>query len=224
MDSTDVSTVVSAGAAVFSAAAAFGAWRAGSQAGGAAQALTKIETARRWQELTPQFSWQLGLLNKGGTAVRLVLELDGPLALRQLESLTVRIRDDRAGRADELHVGNGPSAEQIRAQVWGPYRFTPGVGPGASPGRGGADANGRSIDIVAVPLVVGEGLQFQLEPTRPPEWMAAEGVMFDADRLETDWRQLVGDQLRLTVMGQAEGTDPWVVPLEISAGTPTIEF
>lgn len=210
VDSIQAATVVSSTAAVFSAAAAFGAWRAGAKAGRAAETLTSIEAKRRWQELTPEFSTQLRRINVGGPVVKLVLELDGPLALQQLDSLTVRIRDDRPGRSEEVLAG-GPTAEQISAQVWGPFQFTPGVGPGPRSGRGGADANGRAVDVVAMPLLVGEGLPFQLEPTKPPAWFEANET--DANKRDARWRTFVGFDLRLTVTARTEGLDPWVIPM-----------
>jgi hypothetical protein len=222
MDSTDAVTWISVIAAGASAVAAIGAWKAGSKASKAAEALTKIEAARQWEHLTPQFSCSMELLNPGGPFMRLVLELNGPLALERLESLTARIRDDRPGRADEAQLGNGPTADQIRAQVWGPYRFTPDTGPGASPGTGGADPNGRSVDVAAMPLQVGEGLRFQLEPTRPPSWMVASAV--DAASPETNWRQMVGDRLRLSITARSKDAEPWVIPLEIDVGKPVIAF
>lgn len=222
MDSTDAMTLISVIAAGASAVAAVGAWKAGSKASKAAEALSNIEAARQWEHLTPQFSWSLELLNPGGSFMRLVLELNGPLALEQLESLTVRIRDDRPGRADEAQIGRGPTAEQIRAQVWGPYQFTPDTGPGAGPGVGGADPNGRSVDVAALPLLVGEALPFQLEPTRPPPWMVAGAP--DAASAETNWRQMVGDRLRLSITARAKDTEAWVIPLEIAAGKPVIAF
>jgi hypothetical protein len=37
---------------------------------------------------------------------------------------------------------------------------------------------------------------------------------------ETNWRQMVGDRLRLSITARAKDTEPWVIPLEIAAGKP----
>src|SRR3954466_4782047 len=87
MDGTDAVAWGSLAAAGLSAVAAVGAWRAARKAGSAAEALTSVEASRRHDELTPQFSLRVGLLNPGGTIAALVLELDGPIPLKGLESL-----------------------------------------------------------------------------------------------------------------------------------------
>jgi hypothetical protein len=220
MHGTDLISVASAGAAAASAVAACGAWRAAFTAGRATEALTAIEAERRWQELMPTFITTFTPLNSTGPAIHLDIELVGPLALQRVDSLTVRVRDDRPGR-DQVGAARPRDAaalEQLKAQVWGPYRFTPHVGPD---GHHRADGNGRQVDVGA-PLEVGEGLRFQLEPTRPPAWMHADGV--DAGKAEEEWSQMVGSDIRLTITAQARGLQPWVVPIEINAAKPKVVF
>lgn len=206
MNSDDAATWVSAAAAALSAAAALAALGTARAAGRAARDLTKIEAARRHQELTPAFTAQLVPMNNDSRFFHLLLELDGPIALERLRSLQVRIRDDRPGRANEPHSmsGNALSQEQIRSQVWGPLRFTPGVGPDGH----GADQAGRAVDYPK-PLDVGEGLRFQLEPTHSP-WSQQ-----DAASAQTDWRDTVGTRLRFTVVSHPGEGEPWVTPIEI---------
>jgi hypothetical protein len=55
--------------------------------------------------------------------------------------------------------------EQIRAQIWGPWMFTPGTGPDEAR----ADSTGRVTEY-REQLVVGEELSFQLDPTMRPAW------------------------------------------------------
>ena len=62
--------------------------------------------------------------------MRLSVFLAGAPELRRLDSLTVKIRDDHPWRADGSPLAGGPSSEEVAAQIWGPYRFIPGTGPG----------------------------------------------------------------------------------------------
>ena len=55
----------------------------------------------------------------------MTLELTGPAGLDRLDEVTVRIRDDIPDRS--ARPGNGLSAEQVAAVIWGPYRFAAGV-------------------------------------------------------------------------------------------------
>lgn len=131
----------------------------------AAEGAAAIEAGRRHVELTPRFRVSFDRLQD-----RLTVELTGPPELARLDSLTVRVRDDRPGRAEDARPG-GPSAEEIAATVWGLYRFIPGSGPGASPGGEfqGADATGRVTSTAG--MAVGESLSFAMELTRPPAWL-----------------------------------------------------
>jgi hypothetical protein len=160
--------------------------------------------------LTPIVVWRIDPIGSGSRFFHLSLELEGPLPLKRLDRLTIKIRDDRPGRAEEpLSLYGSPlSRDQIGRQVWGPLQFSPGVGPGSDR----ADADGRVIDVTA-PVMVGEGLRFQLEPTRNPwHWRSDAGVA------DAEWMAMVGTRLRLTVTAFAEAgdPDPWTVPIEIA--------
>jgi hypothetical protein len=74
------------------------------------------------------------------------------------------------GAARGPPLADGPTAKQVAAQIWGPYRFIPGTGPGADPVRSvpGADPTGCATPTSGLP--VGEELPFYLEPTQPPSW------------------------------------------------------
>jgi hypothetical protein len=93
--------------------------------------------------------------------VRLVVALDGPPALDRLDQLTVTIRDDTTDHRSR--VAGGPTDEQIAVQIWGPYRFTPGVD--------GADPTGRAV--APIRLLLRDDRPFQLEPSTPPLWWTA---------------------------------------------------
>jgi hypothetical protein len=173
-----------------------------------------IETTRRWQELEPQIKFDPLPVSVPG-AVNLVLRLNGPVALQRLESLVLRIRDDQPDRAEMglSESGFRLSSEVIKAQVWGPFQFTPGVGPTVGTLRCPADEHGREV-VVGAPREIGEDLRFQIEPTRSP-WPAPHGVT--ARDQEVEWRRMVGEKIRLTVIARADGLDPWILPFELTA-------
>jgi hypothetical protein len=65
--------------------------------------------------------------------------LAGPPGLHHLDGVTVRIRDDYFRRGDGQLTAGCPSREEIKAHIWGPYRFRPHTGPDG----GRADDTGR---------------------------------------------------------------------------------
>ena len=176
----------------------------------ASETRAALEGQRRQGEMTPHFrvSWEW-------ERDRLTVLLTGPPQLEGLDSLTVRIRDDRPRREDS-RIAGGPTAEEVAAQIWGPYRFIPGTGPGASPGSdtGAADATGRVTPTAG--MSVGESLVFALEPTPPPRWSGWGAAQ---------WRSRAGMLLRLQLEARREGWEPWSLPCELdtSAGAPDVE-
>lgn len=126
--------------------------------------------------------------------MRLVVALDGPPALDRLDQLTVTIRDDTT---DHRSVAGGPTDEQIAAQIWGPYRFTPGVD--------GADRTGRAV--APIRLLLGDDRPFQLEPSTPPPWWT------DPEAWRTEY---AATPIRLAIRCCRRDNDhEWNVPLEI---------
>jgi hypothetical protein len=172
----------------------------------ATRELTSLEAARRHDELTPEFTVTVAPFNPGDTQnYRLTIGLDGPVALVRLHSITVEVRDDRPGRDQEASGGGEVTAEAVRAHVWSPLRFSPRLGPSWAQ----ADDTGRSVRV-SRPLVVGEGISFQLERTQPPPWYRH---FTSSDQM---WRRDIGGLLRLSVVAAAEATGtPWTLPLEI---------
>ena len=182
-----VSTVAAAMVAVL-------AWRAAREAATAATALTKLEQGRWHNELTPRFTTTATKTPEG--RVRLVMALDGPAALDRLDQLTVTIRDDTTDHRSRL--AGGPTEEQIAAQIWGPYRFTPGVD--------GADHTGRAA--APIRLLLGDDRPFQLEPSTPPPWWAEDPEAWRA--------QYATAPIRLAVRCRHNDNDhEWNVPIEI---------
>lgn len=205
MSSEIVATWIGTVAAVGSAVAATMAWKAATASAKTAAELTALEAARRHEELTPKVTVRVEPFNPGDTEhYRLVLGLDGPLSLKRLESLTITVRDDQPGRDQETLVGGEATPEKVRAQVWGPLRFSPSLGPTWAQ----ADETGRTV-IVTKALDVGEGFPFQLERTHAPSWYHQQ----DADAA---WRRDAGTLLRLSLRAVSQESDePWTVPIEI---------
>ena len=107
-----------------------------------------------------------------------------------------------------MPLAGGPTPEQVAAQVWGPYRFIPGTGPGADPVRGipGADETGRVTATGGMP--VGEELPFFLEPTRPPSW---------SSQPQENWLKR-GTVVRLRLGCRRDGREPWTLTAEVDVG------
>jgi hypothetical protein len=177
------------------------------QSASAAAALTAIERDRRRSELTPRFRVTCEPANPGTDALTLRVMLLGPPALHRLESLTVAIRDDLFQRAEIPPLAGGPTPEQVKEHIWGPYRFTPGTGPGA---HARADETGRVT--ACGPLPVGEGLTFHLEPTRPGQWMTGT--------TDPDWRRMQGTVIRLLLDARIDDDWWWILRCEIETGPP----
>lgn len=206
-----VVSIVSAAVAAISVAYARRSAQSAESSAVSAKTTAALDVQRRNVELTPRFRATCTPLNPGtGNMRRLVLTLVGPPELQRLDALTVRIRDDHPWRAEGTPLAGGPTPEQIADQIWGPYRFTPGTGPGADPARGvpGADRTGRSSPTSGLP--VGEGLPFQLEPTLPPSW---------SQQSPQDWSREQGMLVRLSVECRRDGWEPWTLPCELDAST-----
>jgi hypothetical protein len=203
--SETIAAWISTTAAIATAGAACMAWMAARASSGAARDLTALEAARRHEELTPTFSVRVEPFNPGDVhRYRLVLELDGPLALEGLETLLILVRDDRPGRDAEEAIGNEATPELVRAQVWGPLRFSLGLRSTWS----ASDQTGREAHLTRF-LDVGEGHSWQMEPTTPPPWY------HHGASNEAVWRRDAGSRLRLRIVAQSESNGSWSVPIEV---------
>jgi hypothetical protein len=181
------------------AVAAVGAWMAARYSSQATAAMTAIERRRWHADLTPQFEVRCWVTS--GERAKLRVALVGPAALDRLDRVTVRIRDDIPGRAPV--TASGPTAEEIARQVWGPYRFVPGVD--------GADQTGRRVAPFG--LLLGDWRPLALERTPSPTWSTDPA----------GWRRQYDDHpARLTLTCVREGDERWTVPLEVQVdkGTP----
>jgi hypothetical protein len=139
--------------------------------------------------------------------MRLRVAQDGPPGLDHLDSLTLYIANDDSYWPDERNVtAKGHNHAEVENQVWAPYRFTPGTGPGAAC----ADRHGREIACEA-PLAAGDELSFQLEPTRPGSW---------AGMPPEEWQRQRGNKLRLGITAVHHDHRPWhlLAEVKIAAG------
>jgi hypothetical protein len=102
---------------------------ASTQANAATARLAEIESQRRHNELCPRLRVTCEPWGSGVDILRLRVALVGPPGLNLLDRLTVTIRDDHFRRGEHQQIMGGPTQEQIKAHIWGPYRFTPGTGP-----------------------------------------------------------------------------------------------
>lgn len=200
--------VVSIVSVVVAIASVWFAWRSSrsaAQSATAAATTAELDLQRRHVELAPRFRATCRPYNPGSETLLLQLSLSEPHELERLDELTVTIRDDHPWRGQAVR-GGGPSAEQIAKQIWGPYRFIPGTGPEADPGRGvpGADPTGRTTPTAGMP--VGETLSFCLERTSPPSW---------SHQTHEDWQRQCGTTVRLRLECHREGHLPWTVPFEL---------
>ena len=180
--------------------------RSAAKSAAAAATTAALDLQRRHAELTPRFRITCESSNPGSPTLRLSVFLSGPPYLERLDALTVTIRDDHPWRGQGTPLAGGPTPEQVASQIWGPYRFIPGTGPGADPVRAvpGADPTGRTTPTSGLP--VGEELPFFLEPTQPPSW---------SQQPPGNWRRERGTLVRLRLECRRDGWDPWVVTSEV---------
>jgi len=190
------------------AAAGVAAWAArqsrsaSQEANAAAKTMADIERDRHHSELSPRFRLTCEPWGAGQEVKRLRIMLVGPLALDHVDTLTVTIRDDQFRRREFSSLAAGPTPEAIGRQIWGPYRFTPFVGPDDAR----SDATGR-ITLYSTAIPVGEELLFQIEPTMPPSWATST--------TREEWQRERGTVIRLTLDAEQADLRPWTIPCEI---------
>jgi hypothetical protein len=197
--------IESLGTAAAVGVAAWAAWLANK----AAAKLTVIENQRRHSELCPRLRVTCEPFNPGSEILRLRVMLVGPPGLDRLDRMTVTIRNDqfRRGEGHQEHMG-GPTQEEVRRHIWGPYRFTPHTGPG----NARADSTGRE-NAYEAPLPLGEDLGYQLEHTMPGHWMAG--------MTQQDWLRERGTVIRIAFTAEHNEYGTWYLPCEIdTADTP----
>ena len=178
----------------------------------AAETAITIEKERRHAEMRPHFLVTCEAPSPGTDQRRLLIKLMGPGDLEKIDDLTVTIRDDSYFRLKPT-----PSPGSVGDHVWGPMRFVPGTGPGATTRTGavGADSAGRTTESVGMP--VGEEHIYQLESTRPPN---------DGTRTREQWQAEVSSTLRIQIKSQRKDWDDWITvgEVEVSDGGASVEM
>jgi hypothetical protein len=176
--------------AAIAAVAAVGSWRA-------AALLTRIESQRRYSELTPQF--EITATATGGHAdLRVVLR--GPDGLAGLDEVGIQILDERWKDHGVSVTAGGPSAEDLAKHVFGPWEFNTGAsaqvaGNRATRPRAYSRKTGKDWDFLS------------LVPSAPPYW--ASGMT------QQQWlRQYDGQPIRLMVSCRL-GEYRWELPYDV---------
>lgn len=188
---TDILGVTATGAA---AVAAMGSWRAAVKSNAAAASLLAIEDARRHDEMKPMLRVDCQRRKGWKDDALLRITLEGPAALGRLDEVRLKILDEMWRDRSGTPLGPMATIEEVKATIWGPYRFRPGVDQTA-------DALGRTASGGPLDLATGTNWILQtVEPSQPPHWVS------DADW----WRREHQDQpIRLLVTCVLEGERPW---------------
>lgn len=186
MHNPNASTWAAAVSALFAGAS----WLVARDARKSANRSIEIEADRRHTELEPEFSMEIWGV-AGTDTYKMHLDLLGPVALQDLDTVTLEIRDTKR-KPVELKEGVVPP--HLESQLWAKYRFSPGVD--------GAPANGRTISTFN--LSIDESVQFQLELTPIP-----------AGTSEEWWKQFIlNRQFKVWIICEKEGYKKWKIPLQ----------
>ena len=178
---------------LIAAIAGIGACWFGFKGSKATERQANVEADRWHAEIAPVFTARCRLIGVDNMDAELTVLFAESSGLDRVE-LTVSIRDDDTDRL--YRVAPDLTAEQIKAQVWGPYRFVPDVD--------GADKNGRGL--APFTLARGEGRRFRLQRTWAPPW-AGDNPHW--------WDQWADHPVRLTLVARSDGQEPWTSPLDV---------
>ncbi|MFG2978047.1 hypothetical protein ACGFYY_34270 [Streptomyces sp. NPDC048331] len=173
------------------------------QATNAASIVAGIENVRIHHDMLPDLKVEIRRTGDGGRA-RLTVRWDGPSVLKRLSEVRVRVLDDGQDRTVALasNLATGPTAEELAAQVWGPYRLQPGLD--------GVSVGGRTATREG--LCLGSTLPLMMEPTRSPHRDAEAQIR---------WSMEFGRQpVRLHIECRHEDFEPWVQVYEINVIDP----
>ncbi|GII25500.1 hypothetical protein [Planosporangium mesophilum] len=198
--------LIAAYAAFLSRSAAGRSNEASATANAAAAKLAAIESQRRKSELCPRLRVICEPFNLGSDILRLRVMLVGPPGLDRLDRLTVTIRDDHFRRGEHQQIMGGPTADEIKRHIWGPYHFMRFTGPNDAR----ADDTGRTT-VYDADLPIGEELPFQLEHTLPGHWMNSMS--------QEDWLRQRGTVVRIAFTAEHKEYGTWYLPCEIDTAT-----
>lgn len=160
-----------------------------------AESVAQIERDRWHHDLTPQILFKI---NTSRGWPELLVSYTAPSGLGQLDSVRLRVRDDRDHEQDVVLAG-GLTAEERRATIWGPYRFRIFHRHTEFLGRG----------RVAEPfsLARADVHRLALEDTFPHRHYGGS---------PSDWtHHYRGEPMRLWVICSAEGHKPWELTVDV---------
>lgn len=201
-------------AAEDSAAAAEKSAKASQESAATAETVVALDRDRRHADLTPRFRVTFRRPQDPELALDLGFRLAGPPELERVDELLVTILDDDGWRyRGQFRTGLRDS--QLKTQVWGPYRFNEGIGPGVDPlsGAFGTDPAGRAT--LVRDIAVFEDVWLSLEPTGPPP-RTEETTWSRLPEAElTAWWHKQSTTLRLRLSCRREGWEPWTLFCEI---------
>jgi hypothetical protein len=184
--------------AVVSALAAIGSWRVAIRANRTSDRVAAIESARRHDELTPEF--EIVCTPTGNTGDDAFLEVKLTGGPQQLDEVVITILDE-AGQDHWAH-GLPPNLSEEDADlfIWGPWEFNAGAREQVANYRTTrprpySRANGEDWD------------RLHLIRTRAGAWMSH----YSADR----WQAERSGPLRLQITSRLNGYEPWHLTREI---------
>lgn len=115
----------------------------------------EAEKDRRHREMRPMLDVAADLRFGSDTGI-LTVKLTGPREMERYDWIRVQMRNDKERKFPGAH--RGYSEEEWQRQVWGPFRFRPGVDGAGEHGRT-AELGGRAVT---------DAWLFAIERTTPP--------------------------------------------------------
>lgn len=164
-----------------------------------AESVAQIERNRWHQDLTPQISFRID--DERGWP-DLMVRYTAPSGISRLDSVELRVRDDRNREEDPVLAGS-LTPEERRATIWGPYRFRI------------YDHSTEAEGIGRIPepfsLARGDVQRLTLEATFPHSHYGGGS---------TEWEHhYAGEPLRLWIVCRAEGHKPWELTVDVPEQT-----
>lgn len=164
-----------------------------------AESIAQIERNRWHQELMPQVAFRID--DERGWN-ELMVRYTAPTGIGRLDSVELRVRDDRDHDGDPVLAG-GLTPEERRATIWGPYRFR--IYDRST------EAEGRGRIAEPFSLARGDVQRLTLETTFPHSHYSGGS---------TAWEQHYDrEPLRLWIVCRAEGHKPWELTVDVPEQT-----
>ncbi|MER6393672.1 hypothetical protein ABT236_35075 [Streptomyces sp. NPDC001523] len=216
MWSADVWSAIAAGASVVAAGGSLwvavkakqissDALNTAKEATSAAKIVADIERVRIRHDMMPDLAVEIRKTGDAGVGrARLTVRWNGPSVLERLAEVRVRVLDDGRDHSFVLpsNPAEGPTVEELQAQVWGPYQLQSGLE--------GVSGDGRTA--VQDGLYLGSTRSLMLEQTQSPHRDLNARLR---------WSMEFGRQpVRLHIECKHEDFGPWVQVYEIDVVDP----